>query len=97
MDREKLYQELKDLAQKLNITVKEENFKTAGIHVNSGLCRVKGELMFIMDKHKKIKDKIEILVECLSQQDHENIYVVPAVRELLTKPLIASKTPKHKE
>ena len=91
MKPEKIYQELKDLAGKLDITVKEENFKIAGIHVNSGLCRVKGHQMFIMDKHKKIKEKIEILSECLSQFSHEDIYVVPAIRDLLTKPVTGSK------
>ena len=91
MENDKLYQELKDLAEKLDITVKEENFRKAGVHVNSGLCRVKGEQLFIMDKHKKIKEKIEILADCLGQLPHEDIYIVPAVRELLTRPMISSK------
>ena len=90
MKPENIYQELKDLAEKLHITVKDENLKKAGVHVKSGLCRVKGDRLFIMDKHKKIKEKIEILADCLSEMDHENIYVVPAVRELLTKPLTLS-------
>ena len=54
MKPEMIYQELKDLAEKLGITVKEENFKKTGIHVKSGLCKIKGEQFFIMDKHKKI-------------------------------------------
>ena len=95
MKPENLYQELKDLAEKLEITVKEENLKKAGIHVNSGLCKVKGEQLFIMDKHKKVKEKIDLLAECLSQMDHEDIYVIPAVRELLSKPITSSKEKKH--
>jgi len=49
MKPEQIYQELKDLAEKLEITVSEQNLRTAGIKVKSGLCKVKGKNMFIMD------------------------------------------------
>ncbi|MBU4316077.1 MAG: hypothetical protein KKF30_02245 [Proteobacteria bacterium] len=90
MKPEQIYKELINLAEKLEITVKEENLRKAGIHVNSGLCKIKGRDFFIMDKHKKLKEKIEILSECLSEQKHETIFVVPAIRELLNSPLPAS-------
>ncbi len=83
MKPEQLYQELKDIAEKLNITVSEHNLRNTGISVKSGLCKVKNKNIFIMDKHKSIRDKIEILASCLSKMPHEDIYVVPAVRELL--------------
>jgi hypothetical protein len=86
-----LYQELKDLADKLALTVSEQNLRTAGIKVKSGLCTVKGEDMFIMDKHKSIHHKIKILAAQLSSMPHENVYVVPAVRELLDKHSAKSK------
>jgi hypothetical protein len=81
-----IYKELIYLAEKLDITVKEQNLRKAGIHVNSGLCKVKGKDYFIMDKHKKLKEKIEILSDCLSELKHETIFVVPAIRELLGNP-----------
>ena len=84
MKPEQVYSELIDLAEKLKITVKEHNFKKSGIHVSSGLCKIRGRDFFIMDKHKKLKEKIEILSECLSAMDHEEIFVVPAVRELFS-------------
>jgi hypothetical protein len=90
MKPEQIYQGLKELADKLEITVKEENFNKAGIHVNSGLCKVKGKTYFIMDKHKKVKEKIDILSETLSRMKHEDIYVVPAIREILTKPVFSA-------
>ena len=85
MKPEQLYQNLKELAEKLGITVSEQNLRTAGIKVESGLCRVKGECIFIMDKHKSMNEKTEILAECLSKMDTEDIYVVPAVRKFLNK------------
>ena len=83
MKPEKIYQELKELAEKLNIDVSEENLRQTRVKAQSGLCKVKGRLRFIMDKHQSIHDKVELLAECLAQMPHEELYVVPAVREML--------------
>lgn len=85
MKPEQIYQELKDLAEKLDIQVSEQNLRTAGIAVRSGMCKVKGKNMFIMDKHKSIRKKIKILADDLAEIPHENVFVVPAIRELLEK------------
>ena len=85
MKPEQIYQELKDLAEKLEINVSEQNLRTAGITVRSGFCKVKGRNVFIMDKHKSIHKKIKILASYLAQIPHENVFVIPAVRELLEK------------
>ena len=85
MKPEQIYQELKDLAEKLDITVSEQNLRTAGIKVISGLCKVKGKNLFIMDKHKSLHKKIELLATQLAQLPHEDIYIVPAVREMLER------------
>ena len=85
MKPEQIYQELKELAEKLNIHVSEENLRQTRVKAQSGLCKVKGQHRFIMDKHKSIHDKIELLAECLSTMPHEEMFVVPVVRELLKK------------
>lgn len=85
MKPEQLYQELKHLAEKLGIRVKEKSFRNTGIPVKSGLCKVKGEELFIMDRNLKVFEKNLVLAETLSEMSHENIYVVPAVREMLDK------------
>ena len=85
MKSDQIYQELIDLAEKLEITVLEQNLRKTGVKVKSGLCKVKGKYMFIMDKHKKIHKKIEILSDSLATIPHENIYIKPAIRELLDK------------
>jgi hypothetical protein len=74
MKPEYLYQELKDLAEKMAVTVSEQNLRTAGIKVKSGLCTVKGA-----DAQ-------------LASMPSENVYVVPAVRELLDKHSAKSKS-----
>ena len=85
MKPEELYQELKDLAEKLAITVSEQNLRTAGIKVKSGLCKVKGKDLFVMDKHQSIHKKIRILAAQLAVMPHEDVYVMPTVRETLIK------------
>jgi ABC-type enterochelin transport system substrate-binding protein len=85
MKPDQIYQELKDLAEKLEITVSEQNFRNTGIKVKSGLCKVKGKNMFIMDKHKSIHKKIDALASQLTEFPHEELYVMPAIREILEK------------
>ena len=84
-----LFQELKDLAQKLGLQVSEQNFRNTGIRVKSGYCKVKDIDHCIIDKHLKINKKIDVLGECISLFPHESVYVIPAVREFLDtfKPL----------
>ena len=85
MKPEQIYQELKDLAEKLEITVSEQNLRTAGIKVKSGLCKVRGKNLFVMDKHKSIHKKIDILATQLAKFPHEDIYIIPNIRDILEK------------
>ena len=85
MKPEQLYQELKHLAEKLNLNVSEQNFRNSGIHVKSGYCKVKGEDHCIIDKHLRLAQKMEVLAECLNGLPHENIYVMPTVREFIDR------------
>jgi hypothetical protein len=85
MKAEDLYQELRDLAGKLDVDVSEQNFRNTGIRVKSGLCKVKNKNLCMIDRHLRIHEKIEILAECLSEFPHEGVYVLPAVRELLER------------
>lgn len=41
--------------------------------------------MVVVDKHKSISKKIQILAEVLAKIPHEDLYILPAVRELLEK------------
>ena len=85
MTPEQIYQELKDLAEKLGITVTEQNLRKTGIHVNSGLCKVRENDIFVMDKHESIHGKNKLLAACLCDMAHEKIYIIPAVREFIEK------------
>ncbi len=78
-----LYQQLKEIALKLGIVVSEQNLRVTGVNAKSGLCKVKGQQMFIMDKHLTLREKIETLSECLRQLPLDNIYIMPAIRKYL--------------
>jgi len=83
MKPEQTYQDLKELAEKLGVVVSEQNFRSTGIKAKSGLCKVKGKNMLFIEKQLSFQDKNEILASCLSKLPHENIFMVPALREFL--------------
>ncbi len=85
MKPEQIYQELKDLAERLGIAVSEQSFRNTGIKVTSGLCKVKGQDLLIIDKHKSVHKKIQIMASHLTRVPHETVFIVPAIRELLEK------------
>ena len=78
-----LYKSLCELAEKLGIEVSEQNLRKTGVRAKSGFCKVKGNDLFIMDKNISVQKKIRILAEFLGKMPHENIYIVPAVRNVL--------------
>jgi hypothetical protein len=85
MKPEQIYQELKDLADKVGIEVEEHNFRNAGIRVRSGSCIVHGKPLVIIDKHKSIGKKIRVLAVALSKLPLEGVYMIPAVREIISR------------
>lgn len=85
MKSTQLYQHLKETAEKLDITVSEQNLRATGVNARSGLCTVKGKQLFIMDKHLPVRQKVEVLAECLRQMPLDDIYLVPAIRNYLER------------
>ena len=85
MNTDRLYQELKDLSERLGVEVSEQNFKATGIKARSGYCVVKGRPMFLIDKNKKLQRRIQILSEFLGEMVTEDVFIVPAVSEHLAK------------
>ncbi len=85
MKPEQIYQDLKDLAERLGVTVSEQSFRASGIPVKSGCCLIKGELHCIIDKNITLHKKTTVLAQSLFDLPHENLYVVPAVRDIIIK------------
>ena len=85
MNADRLYQELKDLSERLGIEVSEQNFRATGIKARSGYCVVKGTPMFLIDKNKRLQQRIQVLSEFLGSRISEDLFMIPAVREHLEK------------
>lgn len=83
MNASQMYQHLTELAEKLQISVLEQNLSQNGVPVKSGLCKVEDEQIYVMDKKLSLKRKVDLLADCLADFDLENIYLVPALRELM--------------
>lgn len=79
----KLYQHLKEIATRFDITVSEQNLRTTGVNARSGLCKIKGEQIFIMDKHLSDREKAQALSDCLREFPLNDIYIIPAIRKFL--------------
>jgi hypothetical protein len=85
MNPEQIYQQLIELAERLRITVSEKNLRQGGLRARSGLCKVHGESIYVMDKAASTDKKVELLAGCLGQQPLEEVFVVPAVRAVIEK------------
>jgi hypothetical protein len=85
MDSETIYQYLEELAKKLDISIRYDDMTGSQFGIKSGLCKIKGKYLYVMDTSKDVSERIAALSECLCQMDLEGIYVIPAVRELLAR------------
>jgi len=71
---------LETLAAALDIDVRYENGDFRG-----GLCSVDQKHQIILKKSESDEHKIDVLLRELSAFDIENIYIIPALRDLLTR------------
>ena len=85
MKPDKIYNELIELAEKFDISVSEENLKKTIVKARSGFCIVKDQKRFIIDKHLTLHRKIDVLGAFLSTLPHEDMYIMPTLREVLYK------------
>ena len=83
MKPEQIYQGLRDLAARLGIIVSEQKLSTESLKVKSGLCKIRGQFVMILDKQLPIHKKCSILATCLNEMPHDDFFVIPAVREFL--------------
>ena len=83
---EELCEELKELAVKLGLRVREEILlREVGYRVRSGVCRVRDEQVLFLDRHLPPGERLEVLLGALEGRDLESHYVSPALRRLLER------------
>lgn len=80
-----LLQELKILAERLGIRVREEKLlREVGYQVRGGGCRVHGQEIVFLDRDLPLPERVEILLDELSQREFDAEVLSPALRRLLT-------------
>lgn len=83
MNDEILLNQLKELAEKLGILVRDENINFEEYTSIGGLCRVEGKSIIILNSKSQAKDKNQVMIKALKQFDISEIYIKPIIRELL--------------
>ena len=83
MKPEQIYHALIELADKFKISVSEQNLQKTIGKSKSGFCIVKDQKRFIVDKHLPLYRKIDVLGAFLSTLPHEDMYIMPTLREVL--------------
>ena len=74
---EEMLGQMEELARNLNIIVRYEKILKESAFFPGGFCRVKGKDMIIINSKASLDDKI------LLPFDLSQIYVLPAIRELI--------------
>ena len=87
MDENTIIEQLEELIKRFGVQIRHEPIKQDedSINVVGGLCLLKGEYVLIINSKAAIRDRIRALVMALKHFDHENIYMLPVLRELLDK------------
>ena len=75
--------QLEELASNLEVTVRYEKILKESSFFPGGYCRVKGKDLIIINSKASLDDKVEIIVRALNSFDLSQIYVLPAIREMI--------------
>jgi len=74
--------QLEELADKLDIPVRYEKIEDK-LRDTGGLCRIEDKYVMIIPSQATVKEKLQIMIRGLRRFDLGNIYVRPAIRQLL--------------
>ena len=87
MDEDTLIDYLEELAEGLGIQIRYEAIKRDedSPYTVGGLCLLKGEYILIINTKATPKERIKTLATAVKHFDLDQIYVRPALRELLDK------------
>jgi len=77
--------QLEALAYSLGVDIRYEKLPQDDVTISGGLYRLKGKNVIVLDSRAKAKDRIRTLVQALKPFDLTDVYVRPALRELLEK------------
>jgi len=77
--------QLEALADGLGIEIRYEKIPQDDVTIAGGRYRLKGKNVVVIDSRATTKDRVRILVQALKPFDLADVYIRPALRELLEK------------
>ncbi len=86
MDDHIALDQLEALAYGLGIEVRYERIPQDDVTIAGGRYRLKGKNVIVVDARAPAKDRVRTLVQALKAFDLSDVYIRPALRELLEKP-----------
>ena len=78
-------EDLKSVAQKCSIKIELCNLKHEELSIQSGLCKVNGSNLIILDKKLEPEEQVQVILKALENFDLESFYVPSWIREHLEK------------
>src|SRR4030042_4014238 len=87
MDEQTIIDQLEELAERFGVQIRYEPIRQDEdlVRVVGGLCLLRGAYVLIIDYKAAMRDKIRAFAEGLRHFDLNQIYIKPALRELLDK------------
>ena len=87
MDEHTIIDQLEELAGRFGVQIRYEPIKQEEdfVRIVGGLCLLRGEYVVIIDSKATMRDKIRTLAEAVKYFDLDQVYIRPALRELLDK------------
>jgi hypothetical protein len=87
MDEITAVEQLEELAESFGIQIRYEPIRQDEdlVRVVGGLCLLRGKYVLIIDSKAAMGEKIRTLAEAIRHFDLDQIYIKPALRELLER------------
>lgn len=83
MNREQILEQLTSALEKCGIVVELRNLGDGEIDIKSGLCETADRRMLIIDRCLPIQQKIELSIKTLESENLDDIFLPPAIREMV--------------
>ena len=76
-------EDLKIVAEKLEIEIEIVNLNDQEFQIQSGHCKMNGKDLILLDKNSSPQEQSEVILQTLKNFDLENIYVASWIREFI--------------
>ncbi len=83
MDITWICEQLENVLGQLGVSIRYENLGDLDVPAKGGFCRINGEPFCIVDRGVTTQERIALLKACIGKMNLENIYIKPAIRNLL--------------